>query len=73
MSSIELSSTGFLNALFVDRIYMHLFMRKVRLTKLEFEETCQRNILSVNNRSGDKAELSWNCMASLFVCTSGNS
>ena len=26
---------------------MHLFMRKVRLTKLEFEETCQRNKLSV--------------------------
>ena len=52
---------------------MHLFMRKVRLTKLEFEETCQRNKLSVNNRSGDKAELSWNYMASLFVCVSGNS
>ena len=31
----------------LDRIYMHLFMRKVRLTKLEFEETCQRNKLSV--------------------------
>jgi len=63
MSSIELSSTGFLNAFvrcgwLLDRIYMHLFMRKVRLTKLEFEETCQRNKLSVNNMSGDKAELS---------------
>ena len=52
---------------------MHLFMRKVRLTKLEFQETCLRNKLTVNNKSGDEAELSWNCMASLFVCVSGNS
>ena len=33
----------------LDRIYMHLFMRKVRLIKLEFQETCQRNKLRVNN------------------------
>ena len=36
---------------------MYLFLRKVRLTKLEFQETCQRNKQTVNNRSGDKAKL----------------
>lgn len=75
--SIELSSTGFLNALFVAvgcwiEYTCICYMRKVRLTTLEFQETCQRNKQTVNNRSGDKAELSWNCMTSLIVCFSGN-
>ena len=74
MSSIEfISNTGFLNALFVAvgcwiEYKCICYKRKVRLTKLEFQETCQGNKQSVNNRSGDKAELS-----RLVVCVSGNS
>lgn len=46
--------------------------RKFRLTK-EFRETCRRDEQTVSNRSGGKAKLSWNCMASLVVCVGVNS